>query len=88
MFDGNGAISSRCWAALRPHGQLRARAQQPAMPVIGYFTTGTSNSDAVPLLAAFREGLRATGRTEGRMSQFNIDGGNFKPIDCRHLRTI
>jgi putative tryptophan/tyrosine transport system substrate-binding protein len=44
---------------------LAARAQQAPMPVIGYLTTGTPESDAVPFLAAFREGLRATGRTEG-----------------------
>jgi putative ABC transport system substrate-binding protein len=43
---------------------LAARAQQAPMPVIGYLTTGTPESDAVPFLTAFREGLRATGRKE------------------------
>ena len=44
---------------------LATHAQQPAMPVIGYLTTGTPESD-VPFLAAFREGLRVTGHTEGK----------------------
>jgi len=59
---------------------LTSRAQQPAMPVIGYLTTGTPESDAVPFLAAFREGLRATGHIEGknvaieyRWAEFQMD---------------
>ena len=39
---------------------LAARAQQPAMPVIGYFSARSSESD-VPYLAAFRQGLNETG---------------------------
>ena len=42
---------------------LVARAQQSAMPVIGYLTTGSPESDAVSL-AAFREGLSETGYVE------------------------
>ena len=42
---------------------VAARAQQPAMPVIGYLTTGSPKSDAVPL-AAFRRGLSETGYVE------------------------
>jgi putative ABC transport system substrate-binding protein len=44
-------------------GPLTARAQQVALPVIGYLTTGSPESDAVPL-AAFREGLSETGYVE------------------------
>jgi putative ABC transport system substrate-binding protein len=58
---------------------LATHAQQPAMPVIGYLTTGTPESD-VPFLAAFREGLRVTGHTEGknvaieyRWAEFQMD---------------
>jgi putative ABC transport system substrate-binding protein len=44
---------------------LAARAQQPAVPVIGWMS-GRSPEDSVHLLAAFREGLRETGFVEGQ----------------------
>jgi hypothetical protein len=40
---------------------LAARAQQPAMPVIGYVSMRSAESDG-PMLAAFRHGLNETGR--------------------------
>jgi putative tryptophan/tyrosine transport system substrate-binding protein len=43
---------------------LTARAQQPAMPVIGFLSTGWQQSDALRL-AAFRQGLNETGYVEG-----------------------
>ena len=44
---------------------LMARAQQPAMPVVGYITDGlrVSNSSAID---AFRDGLKETGFVEGQ----------------------
>jgi putative ABC transport system substrate-binding protein len=39
---------------------LAAHAQQPAIPVIGYLSTRSAESD-VPMLAAFRRGLNETG---------------------------
>jgi putative tryptophan/tyrosine transport system substrate-binding protein len=44
---------------------LAARAQQSVMPVIGYLSMRSAESD-VPMLAAFRHGLNETGQIEGR----------------------
>ncbi len=44
---------------------LAARAQQPAMPVIGYIGTGSRESDAFRL-PSFHRGLSETGYIEGR----------------------
>src|SRR5215475_1979010 len=44
---------------------LAARAQQPAMPVVG-FLRDTSLADATHLVAAFREGLKEAGFIEGQ----------------------
>jgi putative tryptophan/tyrosine transport system substrate-binding protein len=44
---------------------LGARAQQPAMPVIGFVSVGTPESYA-SLLTAFRQGLHETGYVEGQ----------------------
>jgi putative tryptophan/tyrosine transport system substrate-binding protein len=44
---------------------LAARAQQPAMPAIG-FLRSTSLAVSTPMVAGFRQGLTATGFTEGQ----------------------
>jgi ABC-type uncharacterized transport system substrate-binding protein len=49
-------------AAAWPHA---ARAQQPAMPVIGYFS-GRSPEAEAPILGAFRKGLEETGYLAGQ----------------------
>ena len=44
---------------------LASRAQQPAMPVIGYLNLGSPESDT-PRLTGLRRGLNQTGYVEGR----------------------
>jgi putative ABC transport system substrate-binding protein len=44
---------------------LAARAQQPAMPVIGFLRSSPATT-SMPLVAAFREGLAETGFVEGK----------------------
>jgi putative ABC transport system substrate-binding protein len=44
---------------------LAARAQQPVMPVVGFLSSGSQQSDAVRL-AAFWRGLNETGHLDGR----------------------
>src|SRR5262245_47079520 len=45
---------------------LGARAQQPAMPVIGFLHVGTADAYTNNALGAFRQGLQKTGYVEGQ----------------------
>jgi putative ABC transport system substrate-binding protein len=44
---------------------LTARAQQPAMPVVGFIRDGSADASA-PFVAAFRKGLNETGYVDGQ----------------------
>jgi putative ABC transport system substrate-binding protein len=44
---------------------LAARAQQPAMPVVGVLNVRSPGTTENPLHAAFRQGLKETGYVEG-----------------------
>jgi putative tryptophan/tyrosine transport system substrate-binding protein len=60
---------------------LTARAQQPAMPVIG-FMSSRSPEDSVHLLEAFRRGLKEGGFVEGQnvAIEFRWAGGDYNKL--------
>jgi hypothetical protein len=64
-----------------------ARAQQIALPVIGYLDSRTPEAVA-GRLRAFRQGLKETGYSKARMSQSSIDGLKIKSIGCQNLPAI
>ena len=45
---------------------LAARAQQGAMPVVGFLRNTSPAADPTPLVTAFRQGLREAGFVEGQ----------------------
>ena len=59
-----------------------ARAQQPAMPVIGFLRSTSANASA-NLVAALRRGLAEAGYIEDKTSRSNSAGRRIKGSDCR-----
>jgi putative ABC transport system substrate-binding protein len=79
-------ISVIAGAAVWPLG---ARANQPAMPVIG-FLNPASGAEAIPnLVAAFRRGLVEAGYVEGKNLAIEYRFTNFRPelMTSRQLRS-
>ena len=64
---------------------LAAQAQQPALPVIGYLSSGTPESDAEFYLAAFRQGLGETGYIEGQNVAIEYRWAEFQNDRLRQM---
>ena len=64
---------------------LPARGQQAAMPVVGYFSTGSPESDGASFLAAFRQGLAETDYVEGKNVAIEYGWAEFQ---YEHLPAI
>jgi putative ABC transport system substrate-binding protein len=55
-----------------------AQAQQSTMPIVGYLSTGTAQTDAEPYLIPFRQGLNTLGYTEDRNVVIEYRWAEFK----------
>jgi putative ABC transport system substrate-binding protein len=66
---------------------LTVRAQQPAIPIIGYLGPGSAESDAFRV-TAFRQGLNEAGYVEGRNVTIDYRWAEDRSIACLRWRLI
>jgi putative ABC transport system substrate-binding protein len=68
---------------------LAARAQQPAMPVIGYLNSGSPDSDG-PRLTGLRHGLNEAGYLEGRnlVVEYRWAGNQFDRLPALAIELV
>jgi putative ABC transport system substrate-binding protein len=67
---------------------LAIHAQQTPLPVIGWLSSGSRETDDVSRLPPFRLGLNETGLPRGATLRSNIAGQMIKSSDCRHSPPI
>ena len=78
LLGGTGAAAA--WP-------LAARAQQPAMPVIGFLGPGTAESDAYRV-TAFQLGCGRPGTSTAKTSRSRTGGPRTTTIGCRRWPSI
>jgi putative ABC transport system substrate-binding protein len=61
---------------------IAARAQRPAVPVVGYFYAGVPEASGATQAAAFRKGLGEAGYIEGRNIRIEYGWGMNDPALC------
>jgi len=76
-----------CAAALSSVGPLAARAQQPAVPVVGFLSSLSAGATA-HLVGPFLDGLKEAGYVDGQNVVIEYAGRKTSTIDCRGLPRV